>query len=85
MSRSRTVWSKSAGDQDWRALSLLIYPAPEGVVISLRARLGRGGSYRDRVLGTLHVDLGAAPDMSDLGACLLAASDALADAADTLV
>lgn len=75
--------STSAGDVEWKAVVVIIYPVSDGVVVSLRARMGRGGTYSERVLGTTRVDLGESPDVGDIGAVLLAASDALAHASDT--
>lgn len=74
---------RSAGEQEWQALRVVIYPWPDGLYLALERRDGVGGSHRDTRLLAGPISTGHTFDAhSDLGDLLRAASKALADAAD---
>jgi hypothetical protein len=73
-----------AGEQRWRALTVVAMPVQNGVWLSLRTRSGRGGNAVDRVVFSGRLDLGDDVGNADIGPLLLAVSDALAASADNL-
>jgi hypothetical protein len=75
--------SPSAGDQEWKAVRVLIYPWPGGVYLALERRDGRGGAHRDvRLLGgPLELEHQLDP-VGDISALLEAVAEAMLKAAD---
>ena len=73
----------SAGDQEWQALRLIIYPWPGGVYVALERRDGRGGSHRDTRLIAGPVQLEHELDANaDLPALLRTVGRVLSETAD---
>lgn len=73
----------SAGDQEWQALRLIVYPWPDGVYVALERRDGRGSTHRDTRLIAGPVELQEQLDANgDLPHLLRVVSRALAETAD---
>jgi hypothetical protein len=71
-----------ASMQEWREIDLRVYPTSWGLRWVAFTRVHRGADRWDRHLDSGSIELGERPSLSDRGAILRAASDALAHCAD---
>lgn len=75
----------SAGDQEWQALRLIVYPWPDGVYVALERRDGRGSTHRDTRLIAGPIELERTFDANgDLDELLSTVAEALAQTSDRI-